>query len=119
MNMQATKSRQFDRHLNLITRRTLPILPLDVFVPSVQLPITVVSKQCTRLNFFPAFSTAASIAFFHGAEYLERNKITESDPTTGPFYPSWPAVSTVFSCLSKGYQVTLFKTLNSFLRASC
>lgn len=31
-----------------------------------------------------AFSLAAAIAFFHGAEYLERNKITEAE-----FYKQW------------------------------
>lgn len=39
--------------------------------------------------YFAAFCTAAAIAFFHGAEYLERNKITD-DPE---FYQNWdPAI---------------------------
>ena len=37
-----------------------------------------------------AFSVAAAIAFFHGAEYLERNKLTEA-----MFYSQWSAVSTI------------------------
>ena len=41
-----------------------------------------------------AFSTAASIAFFHGAEYLERNKISDVDPYTGKFWFGWDSVST-------------------------
>jgi hypothetical protein len=44
----------------------------------------------------PAFSTAASIAFFHGAEYLERNKISQVDPYMGKFYLSWDAVSILY-----------------------
>lgn len=34
--------------------------------------------------YIAAFSVAAAIAFFHGAEYLERNKLTESE-----FYKQW------------------------------
>lgn len=41
--------------------------------------------------YIAAFSTAASIAFFHGAEYLERNKITQQDPYMGQFYLAWSA----------------------------
>lgn len=39
--------------------------------------------------YIAAFSVAASIAFFHGAEYLERNKIAQRDPYMGLFYLSW------------------------------
>lgn len=39
--------------------------------------------------YIAAFFTAASIAFFHGAEYLERNKIVQEDPYQGKFYLSW------------------------------
>ena len=42
---------------------------------------------------FAAFGTAASIAFFHGAEYLERNKIEDTDPYMGLFYIKWHTVS--------------------------
>lgn len=38
-----------------------------------------------------AFATAAAIAFFHGAEYLERNKIED----TNEFYSRWSAVSVI------------------------
>lgn len=41
------------------------------------------------MAYIAAFSTAASIAFFHGAEYLERNKIEDEDPYMGKFYISW------------------------------
>ncbi|XP_052766815.1 transmembrane protein 178B-like isoform X2 [Mya arenaria] len=41
--------------------------------------------------YIAAFSTAASIAFFHGAEYLERNKILDEDPYTGKFWYNWPS----------------------------
>nr|KAG5710183.1 hypothetical protein BaRGS_006702 [Batillaria attramentaria] len=34
--------------------------------------------------YIAAFSVAAAIAFFHGAEYLERNKLTEPE-----FYKQW------------------------------
>ncbi|XP_062602882.1 transmembrane protein 178B-like [Saccostrea cucullata] len=37
--------------------------------------------------YIAAFATAAAIAFFHGAEYLERNKIEDKDI----FYSQWPA----------------------------
>ncbi|XP_045213763.2 uncharacterized protein LOC123564328 isoform X2 [Mercenaria mercenaria] len=43
--------------------------------------------------YIAAFSTAASIAFFHGAEYLERNKISQTDPYMGKFYLSWDAAT--------------------------
>lgn len=50
-------------------------------------------KRCTLAEFcfflFTAFATAAAIAFFHGAEYLERNKIEDSTL----FYSKWSAVS--------------------------
>lgn len=38
-----------------------------------------------------AFATAAAIAFFHGAEYLERNKIEDNNE----FYSKWTAVSVI------------------------
>ncbi|KAH3863525.1 transmembrane protein 178B-like [Dreissena polymorpha] len=41
------------------------------------------------LAYIAAFFTAASIAFFHGAEYLERNKIKDVDPLTGKFWFAW------------------------------
>lgn len=41
------------------------------------------------MAYIAAFSTAASIAFFHGAEYLERNKIEDTDPYMGLFYIKW------------------------------
>lgn len=47
------------------------------------------------LNLFiycKAFSVAAAIAFFHGAEYLERNKLTEAE-----FYNAWSSVSALHS----------------------
>ncbi|XP_041362281.1 transmembrane protein 178B-like [Gigantopelta aegis] len=37
--------------------------------------------------YIAAFSVAAAIAFFHGAEYLERNKITGYEQ----FYQGWPS----------------------------
>lgn len=41
--------------------------------------------------YFAAFCTAAAIAFFHGAEYLERNKIRD----TPEFYNNWdPSLKT-------------------------
>ena len=42
-----------------------------------------------------AFALAAAIAFFHGAEYIERNKL--DDPVKEQqFYPNWPKVSDFF-----------------------
>lgn len=38
--------------------------------------------------YIAAFSTAAAIAFFHGAEYLERNKINDAGQIY--FYNQWP-----------------------------
>ncbi|XP_060584487.1 uncharacterized protein LOC132740577 isoform X2 [Ruditapes philippinarum] len=50
-----------------------------------------------------AFSTAASIAFFHGAEYLERNKISQVDPYMGKFYLSWDAATQRATDRTYGY----------------
>lgn len=50
-----------------------------------------------------AFATAASIAFFHGAEYLERNKITQMDPYQGFFYLKWTAEVQAATDRSYGY----------------
>ncbi|XP_064611235.1 uncharacterized protein LOC135475313 [Liolophura sinensis] len=46
-------------------------------------------KAAGLFAFTSAFSTAAAIAFFHGAEYIERNTIT--DRSDGEqFYQNWP-----------------------------
>ncbi|XP_076442523.1 uncharacterized protein LOC143281275 [Babylonia areolata] len=46
--------------------------------------------------YIAAFSVAAAIAFFHGAEYLERNKLTEED-----FYKQWS--STIKQATRRSY----------------
>lgn len=41
-----------------------------------------------------AFFLAAAIAFFHGAEYIERNKLNGGPGANeAQFYPSWPQVN--------------------------
>lgn len=46
--------------------------------------------------YISAFSVAAAIAFFHGAEYLERNKLTEAE-----FYNAWS--STIKAATRRNY----------------
>ncbi|KAL4239429.1 hypothetical protein ACF0H5_000244 [Mactra antiquata] len=53
--------------------------------------------------YIAAFSTAAAIAFFHGAEYLERNKITQEDPRMGKFYIAWDATTQNATTRTYGY----------------
>ncbi|KAK3579466.1 hypothetical protein CHS0354_028273 [Potamilus streckersoni] len=51
--------------------------------------LTWVANTAGFFAYLAGFSTAAAIAFFHGAEYLERNKITDEDPIKGQFYLNW------------------------------
>lgn len=53
--------------------------------------------------YIAAFSTAAAIAFFHGAEYLERNKITQEDPYMGKFYIAWDSQTQKATDRTYGY----------------
>ncbi|XP_012936906.1 transmembrane protein 178B [Aplysia californica] len=41
-------------------------------------------------SYSAAFALAAAIAFFHGAEYIERNKLNGSGDEERQFYPNWP-----------------------------
>ncbi|KAL8600910.1 hypothetical protein ACOMHN_045047 [Nucella lapillus] len=53
------------------------------------------------LAYIAAFSQAAAIAFFHGAEYLERNKISDDG-----FYMQWPEVIQNSTTRSYGWSYT-------------
>ncbi|KAL8590648.1 hypothetical protein ACOMHN_067427 [Nucella lapillus] len=52
--------------------------------------------------YIAAFSVAAAIAFFHGAEYLERNKLTEIE-----FYKGWSQTIKEATRRSYGWSYTL------------
>ncbi|XP_070182520.1 uncharacterized protein [Littorina saxatilis] len=54
------------------------------------------------LLFVAAFSVAAAIAFFHGAEYLERNKLTDQS-----FYKTWSETIKIATQRSYGWSYAL------------
>jgi len=65
---------------------------------------STVVKVTGLIAFIAAFFTAAGMAFFHGAEYLERNKIKTN---TGEFYPEWPKVLSQNTVRSYGWSYIL------------
>uniref|UniRef100_A0A0B7BIN7 Uncharacterized protein n=1 Tax=Arion vulgaris TaxID=1028688 RepID=A0A0B7BIN7_9EUPU len=55
-----------------------------------------------------AFSLAAAIAFFHGAEYIERNKLNGGETSNErEFYPSWPLFLQTNTSRSYGWSYAL------------
>ena len=61
-------------------------------------PISDDVLYATSYSFISAFAIAASIAFFHGAEYIERNKLDdETQPEEMEFYSNWPEVKLTVS----------------------
>ncbi|XP_076072465.1 uncharacterized protein LOC143044373 [Mytilus galloprovincialis] len=84
-----------------LLRSCIAFIAVGLFLILVTFIVGLIPLSCSRrskwaftagfLAFLVAFFVAGGMAFFHGAEYLEKRKITDSiDGDKIMFYQSWP-----------------------------